>query len=169
MEPKIPLHKREDKKIIFGDYHPVDFDANKISFHESGYVHTTDKSGKRYRDGVRGIQFSNIDKYLHILALAPKRPSDMVKLAKVDLLRDLKIDLKDNIQPFVLHFAVHRKSVQLSGIYPGEIDLLDGKIIKVDFDDKEYGLFIGMTRVLKGPNVEKVEWPPFTLIFKRIG
>ena len=167
MRPKTPLPDKSNfLRIHFPDFEPTGFKENHISFHESGYIHSTDSMGKRYRDGIVGISFSKIKSHLFILGLAPKNPSDLVELSRLDSSRDIHIALPNDIQPFILHFGVHRKESLSLPALPN--NLFDG-LIMVQFDDKDFELLIAMTKVGAIPGVEKVDWPPFTLELKRTG
>ena len=99
--------------------------------------------------------------------MAPKNPLDMIELSMVDSSRDIQIHLPDDMQPFVLHFGLHRKENPLSPELLSN-DLLGGGIIVGKFADKDYDLLIAMTKVGAPPGVEKVVWPLFTLVLKRI-
>ena len=95
MKSKTPLSDKSNiQRIHFPDFEPTGFNENHISFHESGYIHSTDSDGKRYRDAIIGIPFSKIESYLFILVIVPKNPLDMIELSMVDLGRDIQIHLQ---------------------------------------------------------------------------
>lgn len=164
MEPKIPLHERGDSKIDFTSYHQTNFKENKISFHKSGYIHSTDNQGNRFKDGTIGIPFETIDSFLFILVLAPHNPTEMIKLDKIDSTRDVHIGLPDNIEPFAVHFAVYKRNTNPK---PNVLHRI-GRIIKCEYNNKDFGLLICLSKVLKATGIDKVNWPPFTLVLKRI-
>ena len=168
MNPKTPLPEKSNiLRIHFPGFEPTGFEENHISFHKSGCIHSIDSKGHRYRNGTVGIPFSEIESHLFILVLAPKNPSDMLELSKLDSTRDIRIGISDEMQPFALHFGVHKKWSSVMPRLPSN-DLLGG-YIKCGFDDKDFELLIAMSKVDKVPGVGKVEWPPFTLVLKRIG
>jgi len=55
--PKTPLEERNDGKIDFTDYISTDFERQKLSIHERGYIHSSDKNRNRLRDGIIGTPF----------------------------------------------------------------------------------------------------------------
>ncbi len=157
----------EPLRIHFPSFKPTGFEENKISFHESGYIHSTDKRGKRYRDGVVGIPFENVQSFLFILAIAPKNPLEMIAATSIDRQNDLQIHLKDDANPFVVQFAVVRKGTESFPKMPSEQNLLSG-FIKCDYRDRTFGLVLALTKVLNASQSIELNWPPFNLILKRV-
>ena len=168
MQSRGGAQKGKELKFNFPSSVPTGFPENKISFHKSGYIHSTDGMGQRYRDGVVGIPFAEIEAYMFILVVAPRHPVDMVRLTKIDKKRDIHLHLRDDISPFLIHFAVVRKGAQQLPRIPSAEDLLGG-VIMGEYDDKDFGLLIAATKVLKAPGVEEIAWPPFPLVLKRVG
>ncbi|MBN1367594.1 MAG: hypothetical protein JW967_06690 [Dehalococcoidales bacterium] len=154
-------------RIHFPDFVPTEFNENHMSFHEKGYIHSTDAVGNRYHDGIIGIPFSKIDTYLFALVVAPKHPSNLIKLTRQkDSTRDIHIALQDDVQPFGLHFAFYKKGAILPKPPP---DLIGGGFVACEYDDKVFGLLLAMKKVVPGIKGGSVAWPPFTVILKRIG
>jgi hypothetical protein len=60
--------------LDFQNFKSPSFDLNKISYHKSGYIHLTDRSGKRYRDGTRGPAFSEMELPYDLCILVPCNP-----------------------------------------------------------------------------------------------
>ena len=156
------------KHIKFSSFKQTDFVENKISFHESGYIHSTDKHGYRYKDNVVGIPFRDIISYMFILVLAPKNPEELIEIHKLDNTRDIHIKLPDTIYPFMVHFAILKKDSSSLPLIPVNQNILSG-LIHCDYDDKKYGLLIALTKVLNKTGKDRIDWPPFTLVLKRTG
>ena len=59
----------------------VKFSPHKMSFHPSGYIHSTDESGQRLVqfDGVRGLQFGRITDCATLFSIYPTSPEDYRK------------------------------------------------------------------------------------------
>jgi hypothetical protein len=144
------------------------FEENKISFHKSGYIHSTDVYGQRYRDGLVGIPFENVTSFLFVLVVAPKNPLEMIELGTVDNQRDIQIHLPEDVSPFTLQFAIVRKGTKQLPLIPTEQNILGGYIM-CEYDDKEFGLLLIITKVLKTKELDEVFWPPFSLVLKRVG
>jgi hypothetical protein len=93
-------------KLDFENPNVPNFEPHKISFHPSGYIHLTNKSGERLRDGIIGPKFEEMEN-LHLLCvLAPSLLSEM-PIFKNDprcMLVDLVIP--DGIGPFVVALAL---------------------------------------------------------------
>lgn len=156
------------KHIHFSSFKPTDFEENKISFHESGYIHSTDKYGHRYKDGVVSIPFRDINSYMFILVLAPRNPEELIEIHKLDDTRDIYIKLPDTINPFMVQFAIIKTGTSLLPLIPDNQNILSG-LIYCQYDNKENGLLIALTKVLNKTGKDKFDWPPFTLILKRTG
>ena len=160
--PKVDQSESNKLKFSRINTEAIDFDQNKISFHESGYVHTTDKLGKRFRDGKIGIPFEElINDYLLLLCLSPKNPLDMVPAKKIDNKRDFIIGFDPKTGPVLFHFWIKHKSCKkVPGELPGENML--GGFVEIEYDNKDFTILIAMTK-LKTINEGNQKWPPFTL------
>lgn len=156
------------KHIRFSEFKPTNFEENKISFHESGYIHSTDKYGHRYKDKVVGIPFREVDSFMFILVLAPRNPKELIEIHTIDDTRDILIKLPDTIHPFMVHFAIIKKGSSLLPLIPKNQNILSG-LIHCYYDDKEHGLLIALTKVINKTGKDRIDWPPFTLILKRTG
>jgi|GEM_PF-5550394 len=68
------LTKEKDGKSKIDINKPVNsnFLRHKFTFHKSGYIHSTDKNGKRFKDGIKGLAFNEIETSNLILMFAPK-------------------------------------------------------------------------------------------------
>jgi hypothetical protein len=161
--PNIPLENRENFIINFKDFVETNFKRNKLSFHESGYIHSTDNKGNRFQDAVIGVPFDKIENSLLILVLGPKRIDTLIETEKINEKTDLLINLPLDIKPFTLNFEIYRKSKK------NELDiaipnLISGSFVMTEYEGKEFGLRLYVQKVLG-----KEYWPPFNLILKRIG
>jgi hypothetical protein len=161
--PGIPLEKRNDKMIVFDDFKETDFVGNKLSFHESGYIHSTDNSQERFKDGVIGISFKNIEISLLILIVAPIKIENLIKIDRVREQTDIVIALSGNITPFTINFEVFRISEMAKLDYNNPHLVIDDYIL-TEYEDKEFGLRLYLQKVLGD-----AAWPPFNTILKRIG
>jgi hypothetical protein len=155
-------------RIDFQLFKPTGFNENKMSFHGSGYIHSTDKYGRRYRDGVRGIAFQKIETYLCFLLVAPPNPAHLVEIPSIDVNRDLQIHLPDDVAPFALQFTIIKKGTKTLPQIPIE-ECLFKEFIICEFTDKQFNLLLAATKVLKGQALEDVSWPKFPFVMKRIG
>lgn len=161
--PNIPLQERKDGMIDFGDFEDTDFKRNKLSFHQSGYIHSTDENGNRFKDGVVGIPFNSIEKSLLILVLGPKKIDKLVEIETTNMKTDILIELSTDITPFTVNFEIYRKTKisELDFLVP---NLISGGFIFTEYDSKEFGVRLYLQRVLGN-----AVWPSFNLILTRIG
>jgi hypothetical protein len=160
----IPLEKREDNKINFNDFVETNFKRNKLSFHQSGYIHSTDSKGNRFQDGVIGIPFDKIDKSLLIMILVPKKIDTLIEIEKINQKKiDVLINLPSDIKPFTLNFEIIRKS-KISELDISITNLICPDLLITEYYDKKFGLRLYLKKA-----IGNAEWPPFNLIFKRIG
>lgn len=160
--PGTPLEKRDDNRIDFNDFIETDFKRNKLSFHQSGFIHSTDNSGKRLQNGVIGIPFERIDKSLLVLILGPKKIDYLAEIQKIRENTDIVISLPDNISPFTLNFDVFRID-KINELDISNPNLILGGFIMTKYDGKEFGLRLYLQKVLGDAN-----WPPFNLTLSRI-
>ncbi len=161
--PNIPLHERKDRMIDFEDFVDTDFKRNKLSFHQSGFIHSTDENGKRFKDGVVGKPFTSIEKSLLILALGPKKIDTLIEIETTNLKTDILIELISDIKPFTVNFEVYRKT-KMSELDISIPNLISGGFLLTEYDSKEFGLRLYLQRVL-GDAI----WPKFNLVLTKIG
>ena len=55
------------------DFKEPDFELRKITYHQSGIIHLTNKQGNRYKDGTRGPAFKDMESPYDLCVLAPCR------------------------------------------------------------------------------------------------
>jgi hypothetical protein len=161
--PNIPLAKRGDNKIDFNDFVETEFKRNKLSFHQSGFIHSTDNNGNRLQDGIIGIPFEKIAKSLLILVLGPKKIDSLTEIQQIRENTDIIISLPDNISPFTLNFDVFRND-KINELDINNPNPILGGFIMTEYNGKEFGLRLYLQKVLGNAN-----WPPFNLTLKRIG
>jgi len=154
--------QNESTKIEFERFKEFDFVKNKLSFHESGFIHSTDKNGKRLKDGVKGIPFSKIDTSLLILIIGPKKIETLIEIDEPNKNRDLLIELPE-VNPFTINIEVYRKS-EANKLDINHANNIFGGYILFSQQNKEFGLRIYAQKVEGVP-----VWPPFTLTLTRIG
>ena len=159
---------QEIKKIDFKKWIPTDFPENKISFHESGFIASTDKNGGRDRDGIKGIKFDQIENFQVILIIAPPDPTQLLKFSKSDTERDIVLNLSDSIEPFSLQFFIYKKNSTKKPHIPNQMDVF-GRLICCEYGDKDYGLMLAGIKVSTAGNVQRITWPPFALVLKILG
>jgi hypothetical protein len=149
-------------KIEFDNINEHDFKRNKLSIHQSGYIHSTDKNGKRLKDNIVGIPFSQIESSKLILILLPKKIDTLLKLEKIDHSRDVCISITLG-NPFSINFEIFKISEieNLSTIH--ENNILQG-YVEIIIDEKDYGLRIYLQSI-NGPRI----WPKFSVALTRIG
>lgn len=149
-------------KLEFDNFDEHDFQRNKLSLHESGYIHSTDKNGKRLKDNVTGFPFAEIDTCKLVLILAPKKIDTLPILEKTDPLRDIVVLLTLG-NPFVINFEIFKKT-EVENLPTDHEDNIIGGYIEITIDDKDYGLRLYFQSI-KG----KGQWPDFTATLTRIG
>ena len=160
---KIPVQERNDGLIDFRDFVDTDFRRNKLSIHQSGYIHSTDENGKRFKDGVVGIPFTSIEKSLLILVLGPQKIETLVEIETTNLKTDILVELPKDLTPFTINFEIYRKT-KISELDFAIPNLISGGFILTEYDSKEFGVRFYLQKVL-GDAI----WPPFNLILTRIG
>lgn len=160
--PRTPLENRNDGRIDFDDYVETNFFRNKISLHESGIIHSTDRRGNKLRKGIVGLPFAEIEVSRLVLICGPKKIDTLTPYNKVDPSTDMIIHLPKGIKPFTLHFDVYRKS-RSEETDISNPNLLFGGFVMVEYSDKDFGLRLYGQSVLGDAN-----WPPFNLILTRL-
>ena len=138
------------------------FIRNKFTFHPSGILHSSDKYGKRFKDGLKGISFNDIDISNLILLLAPKKISSLKKYSTKKDGFNLAIELEEHQNPFTLNFEVFRKSKRQN------LKNIPVKIIQgphtIEWPNFDLGL-----RFYTQEIIGKAVWPSSSLVLKRIG
>jgi len=153
----------EENQLKIDIKHPVatEFIRHKFSFHQSGYVHYTNKKGGRYKDGVKGIPFNDIESSNLILLLAPKNIPQLEKYKAKKDGHNFIIPLSMDQSPFSLNFEVFRKS-KIQNLPTIPIDIHQG-LYTYCWNDLEFGLRFYIQNII-GP----LEWPESSLVLKRV-
>jgi len=153
----------DDGRLRIDMKNPVssDFVRHKFTFHKSGYIHSTKKTGERYKDGVRGIQFQDIKTSNLILILAPRKIELLEKYTAKNDGHNFIVPIEKEQSPFTFNIEVFKKS-SLNKLPDIPIEILQGPFT-YHWEDLDYGLRFYFQKV-NGT----VEWPKSTLILKRI-
>ena len=80
-------------RIDFKNYDEPSFEMQKLTIHQSGFIHITNKKGERLRDGIRGPAFSDMELPYDICVIVPCNPellpvysTDKAHVAELELL-----------------------------------------------------------------------------------
>ncbi|UJH69074.1 hypothetical protein [Allomuricauda sp. SCSIO 65647] len=139
----------------------TEFMRHKFSFHKSGYIHSTNKKGNRYKDGIKGIPFNKIESSSLILLLAPKNISKLEKYRPKKDGHDFIFPISKEQSPFSMNFEVFRKSkIRNLPKIPDDIHL---GLCTYEWEDMKFGLRFYIQNI-KGA----LEWPESTLVLKRV-
>jgi hypothetical protein len=111
--------------------------------------------------GPKGPNFS-------ILSVAPGHPSKMTEQPGIDSKRDIHFALQGDARPFVVNFIAHRKSSTEMPIIE-DSDLMGGSFMQCEFENMAFDLLISLSKIEKTAETERVNWPPFPVVLKRIG
>ena len=155
MVPPQMTGKGGRRNIPFKEFTPTTFTPHKISVHESGTIHTTDKTGARHADGRKTIPFAEIQGIHNIVILAPKHPEQLVK-GSHDPARDINLGLPEDIRPFTVQFFAYRQGESIPPFLPAGVKLLLDPV-QIQITGKAYGLMILFIPV-GGP---VIYWPEF--------
>ncbi|THV56795.1 hypothetical protein EZV76_16705 [Flagellimonas alvinocaridis] len=139
----------------------TNFLRHKFTFHTSGYIHSTQKNGERFKDGIRGIPFSDIETSNLILLLAPKEISLLEKYKAKKNGHNFIIPLADEQQSFTLNFEVFRKSC-LNNL-PNVPKEIEQGPFSMQWDFLRFGLRFYIQKIEGKPT-----WPKSSLVLKRI-
>jgi hypothetical protein len=146
-------------KLIYIDKFEIhDFEQNKISFHESGYIHSTNEKGEKLKS-ILGIPFKEIQVELSILVIVPKKIESLIVANKEVNGNDLIIDFENKkLIPFILVFDVIRISKK------NELLPLAKRTATIEFPNKEFGLRLHLQEILG-----ESKWPEHSISLIRTG
>ena len=117
--------------------------------------------GRNPASSPKGPNFS-------ILSVAPGHPSKMAEVPSPNSKRDIHFALQGDVRPFLVNFMAHRKSsTEMPIIENG--DLMGGSFMQCKFDNMAFDLLISLSKIEETAETEKVHWPPFPVVLKRIG
>lgn len=152
-------------RIHLPEAEPESFEGGKLSVVDEGL--TQSKIIKRTRHSAHGDPSLQSRSNITILSIAPKHPLKMVEIAGREE-RDIHFALQGDVRPFVVNFIVHRKE---SAEMPlaDENDLMGGQLMQCKFEDMDFDLLITLSKVQANAEDEEVNWPPHSVVLKRIG
>lgn len=138
-----------------------DFIRHKFTFHKSGYIHSTSKTGKRFKDGVKGVQFKDIETSSLILILAPQKIESLEKYLPQKNGHNIIVPINEEQAPFAFNFEVCKKS-SINNLSRIPAEIIQGPHI-YHWGDLEYGLRFYFQNIIGA-----TKWPESTLILKQI-
>ncbi len=151
--------------ITFADFRQVDLYRNKVSVHETGRIHSTGRDGKKVSDAAGGAPFDQIKHQQAYLLVAPRDPSTYPIKTAADPARDVVINLRPEEDAFFIQFWVARIGSTVSPpIHPHQLT----EPLHIEWIGKNFGLILHVQKVFKGPQLDRVGWPPFSLVMHRV-
>ena len=123
--------------------------------------------GNQHHSGERNAASSPKGPNFSILSVAPGHPDKMTELPGIDEKRDIRFALQGDVRPFMVNFIAHRKSSAEMPIIEGG-DLMGGSFMQCKFEDMAFDLLISLSKIEQAAETEKVNWPPFPVVLKRI-
>ncbi len=151
----------ENGSIDLTKWKPVDFFRNKLSLHESGAIHATDRTGQKRGKGIQSVPFKQIEHYHFYLFSAPRNPASYPVQRVADIRHDVLLPLQPNEDAIYFQFAVKRTGIKFV-MKKLERSYLMAPI-EVEWATKPFGLLIHGQRVVRGPGITRVRWPAFSL------
>jgi hypothetical protein len=163
--PSFKVQPGVETTFSWEDFAPTDFQHNKITFHPSGYVHSTDQTGRRLKDGIRGLPFSEIDDHYGILVVVPRHPSELPATTQSKKAKDVVLEVPSGIRPFILFLALYRAAHP--PVLPPPKPPLEAYLLVTE-PYLEYGVIVSAHfSHLHGP-YGALQWPPFTFWLARV-
>jgi hypothetical protein len=144
---------------------PESFEGGRLSVMDDRL--TQSRIIKRSRHSAHGDPLAQSGANITILSIAPEHPSKMVDINNRDPL-DIHFALGGDVQPFVVNFIIHRKSSSEMPLANAN-DLMGGRFIQCKFEDMDFDLLITMSKVETDADGGKVNWPPHSVVLKRLG
>jgi hypothetical protein len=152
-------------RIQLPDSEPESFEGGRLSVMDDKL--TRSRIIKRMRHSAHGDPLTQSGANITILSVAPEHPSKMVDISGHDS-QDIHFALEGDVQPFVVNFIVHRKS-SLEMPLANANDLMGGRFIQCKFEDMDFDLLITISKIEVDGDGGKVNWPPHSIVLKRIG
>ena len=152
-------------RIQLPDSEPESFEGGRLSVMDDRL--TQSRIIKRQRHSAYGDPLAQAGANITILSVAPEHPSKMVDINDRDPL-DIHFALEGDAQPFVVNFIVHRKSSDEMPL-ANPNNLMGGRLIQCKFEDMDFDLLITMSKIEADAEGNKVNWPPHSVVLKRIG
>jgi len=152
-------------RIQLPDSEPESFEGGRLSVMYDRL--TQSRISKRMRHSAHGDPLAQSSANITILSVAPEHPSRMVDISGHDS-QDIHFALEGDVQPFVVNFIVHRKSSSEMPLADAN-DLMSGRLMQCKFEDMDFDLLITMAKIEADAEDEKVNWPPHSVVLKRMG
>ena len=152
-------------RIQLPESEPESFEGGRLSVMDDRL--TQSRIIKRMRHSAHGDPLTQSGANITILSVAPEHPSRMITISDRDS-RDIHFALEGVVQPFVVNFIVHRKSSSEMPLANAN-DLMSGRLMQCKFEDMDFDLLITMSRIETDADGGKVNWPPHSVVLKRMG
>ena len=152
--------------IRLDDLKPTGFFRNKISLHESGVIHSTDRAGKRRSNGTASVPFSQIAGAAFYLHVAPQHPASLPIDDKPNAERDVVFGLPLEQQPFLVEFGVKNAANHLP-LEPLSAPHYMCPAFTWRVAARPYELIVQLSRVVHGPAVTEIRWPHASFVLQR--
>jgi hypothetical protein len=139
------------------------FPTTKISRHPSGYFHIKDtvgRGGRREKDGLKGLEFKDIDGFFVFLVACPQAIDALIETPNPDP-TDVIVNLPEGIEPFTVQFALWDKTKNIT-IPVSNGQLLGNGAVTLAIDDLTFGLILMLFAVRKPAPETVVRWPART-------
>lgn len=165
------IYKNGDQSDVVRIQLPEPDDAareKEIAALEAELARLKGAKGNHQHGGERNAASSPKGPNFSILSVAPGHPSKMTELPSIDAKRDIRFALQGDAGPFMVNFIAHRKSSAEMPIME-DGDLMGGSFMQCKFEDMAFDLLISLSKIEKAAETEKVNWPPFPVVLKRIG
>jgi len=147
--------------LDFVNYRQPEFELHKLTFHPTGFIHLTNETGRRYRDGTRGPAFSQMVCPYDFCALAPCHQEQLPELTE-NRGALVNLALPDEVDPFyaTLSFIDPLETApRASG--PQVAPLI---VVPIG---SPWNLAISMRAVVDIARSEAPAWPPFPFFVLR--
>lgn len=135
---------------------------HKLTLHQSGFIHVTDRHGKRHREGTRGPSFRKMPLPYDMCTLIPCNPG-LLPMHKDERGHAAFIALPDDIGPFYMTITIIEASAPPPAVAG---PLLPKQPINFLFEGLDYGIGLTMWPVVHGSDVVP-EWPSFPFFLVR--
>jgi hypothetical protein len=152
-------------RIQLPDSEPESFEGGRLSVMDDKL--TQSRIIKRMRHSAHGDPLTQSGANITILSVAPEHPSKMVDISGHDS-QDIHFALEGDVQPFVVNFIVHRQSSSEMPLADAN-DLMSGRLMQCKFEDMDFDLLITMAKIEADAEDGKVNWPPHSVVLKRMG
>jgi hypothetical protein len=152
-------------RIQLPESEPESFEGGRLSVMDDRL--TQSKIIKRKRHSAHGDPLTQSGANITILSVAPEHPSKMIVIYDHDP-HDIHFALEGDVQPFVVNFIVHRKKSSEMPLADAN-DLMSGRLMQCKFEDMDFDLLITMSKIEADAEGGKVNWPPHSVVLKRIG